>query len=189
MRARDNQRERVYSAEKSLVSWVPISNWISWERNESQVRLQERWKRRHPEHILSVASRPEPEQRPMTLAQVRKYVRVKVGSAWWRKEFSGRGIIIEVVDRRSDAHASCHTRGYVTATLKFPKWSRWPVVILHELAHAVTPSGRAWHGSEFAVNFIKLVSHYIGVEEAKALKAAFRQNRVDYRRSNGTHGN
>lgn len=185
MRPRDNQRERAYRAEKSHSLWRPISIWITWEQHESNVRKVEKW-HRDGRLIKTVSalpvSRPEPELRPMTLAKARKYAISKAKSAWWRKEFKGRGTIIDVVDARRDSSASCHRWGYDVATIKLPKWSRWPLTILHELAHAVTAPRYAWHGPEFALNFLKLVSHYIGVEEAKELKTVFKQNGVNYRR-------
>lgn len=190
MRTRDNQREKLYSAEKSLASWRPISTWIEWKRNEKRVRRLDAYYRKFPESTRydTSISRPEPEQRPMSLTQTRRYIRTKVRSDWYRKEFGGRGTEIEVVSRKSNACASCHPWGYAAARLKLPEWSRWPITILHELAHAITPAGCAWHGPEFALIFIKLVGHYIGTEEAKELKVVFRKYRVDYRRrSNGTH--
>lgn len=186
-RERDNQKERVYAAERSLLSHAPISVWTAWDRNERHIRHLDAYYRRHPDLGCydTSASRPEPELRPMTLPQVRSYVNDKVKSAWFQKTFTpwfGRMI---VQTRKSNAGACCQLSG---PTLSFPKWSRWPIVILHEMAHAVTSEYSAWHGSEFARNFITLVSHYLGTEAARELKAAFRKYRVDYRRSsNGTH--
>ena len=185
MRPRDSQRERIYRAEGDLSSWPVISIWLSWERNERLITQYRSWEKRvgHPIPSKPPQSRPEPELKPMTLKQVRSYVNKKVRSGWFHKTFRPEFNEITVSGRKSNSRANCRLL-WSGPLLSFPKWSRWPIVILHEMAHAVTPVWCAWHGPEFASNYIALVSHYMGTESARELKAAFRKHKASYRRSN-----
>jgi putative metallohydrolase (TIGR04338 family) len=62
-----------------------------------------------------------------------------------------------------------------------PKWTRSKHMILHEMAHCATlERGRSDHGQEFCCNYLKLVSRFLGVEQAKRLRLAFRVNKVKY---------
>jgi putative metallohydrolase (TIGR04338 family) len=69
-----------------------------------------------------------------------------------------------------------------------PKWSRTEYIVLHEMAHCIAcrKYGRyniAAHGREYAAVYIDLVRFMLGKEAGDALKAAFRDRRVKYRRT------
>lgn len=82
----------------------------------------------------------------------------------------------------ADGRGTTAARGSLRR-LNLPRWSRNKVVILHELAHALTWHRETFaaHGREFAAVFLELVSHWLGVDAAKRLRAAFRAKRVRYR--------
>ena len=67
------------------------------------------------------------------------------------------------------------------AVFSFPKWSRMEWVMIHELAHAVTPGHVAAHGREFCQNYLLLVRHYLGAAAERRLKIYFRKHRVKYK--------
>lgn len=75
-----------------------------------------------------------------------------------------------------------HTRATGSPTsgiIQLPTWSRFPLVILHELAHVLnTTSSYAPHGPEFAGLYAALVERHIGVAAATELRAAFKTHRV-----------
>ena len=112
-----------------------------------------------------------------TIAEAEAYVVSVWNTRWMRDHFPLAQLHAEprVVDGRGTRRATGSLY-----RLNLPRWSRTKLVVLHEIAHAVTPNWCAAHGREFAANFIKLVQHYMGVETARALKQAFRANGVKY---------
>lgn len=69
--------------------------------------------------------------------------------------------------------------------LNLPRWARTKWVVLHELAHTITIRGNPrpvpGHGREYAAVFLKLVHLFLGADEAKRLKAAYKANKVKFR--------
>ncbi len=81
-------------------------------------------------------------------------------------------------------------RGHRNATgsayrVTLPVWSRNRLVVLHELAHAVTHRQYGWatagHGHEFCAVFLKLVLWHLGRDAHDRLKAGFKAHRVKFR--------
>ncbi len=94
--------------------------------------------------------------------------------AWFRRRFGRRQF--RVLDGRGTSSAwSCGS------TLNLPRWSRTPVIMLHEVAHCVAPHG-CRHGWEFAAVYLKLVRHFLGREVHDKLRASFRERRVRYKK-------
>ena len=69
------------------------------------------------------------------------------------------------------------TGGFWMITL--PRLARCQRVVLHELAHCVTNGAK--HGPDFAKAFHDLVSMSMGRETARALRVAYKQERVRMR--------
>lgn len=63
-----------------------------------------------------------------------------------------------------------------------PLGGRNPWVILHEIAHCLTPGKYAPHGPEFAGVFLFLVETIIGKEEAAVLREKFKVEKVRHNR-------
>ncbi len=57
--------------------------------------------------------------------------------------------------------------------------ARW--IVLHEIAHCLTPAGKQHHGPEYAQTYLKLVGHFLGKAARKALYDAFRAHKVRMR--------
>lgn len=53
-------------------------------------------------------------------------------------------------------------------------------VVLHELAHVLTPKPHPWHGRLFARVFLALIEWRYGDEAAETLKEAYREKNVNY---------
>jgi len=68
-----------------------------------------------------------------------------------------------------------------TARIKLPIFARNKWVMLHELAHVVTPKNGAAHGREYCANYLLLVQHYLGRDVAKLLRHEFQRGRVQYK--------
>lgn len=70
-----------------------------------------------------------------------------------------------------------------TAIVKFPKWGRSRLIVLHELTHVYTnwiiP---AWHGREFCANYLEFVKRWLGQDARAELQASFQRNGVKFRR-------
>jgi hypothetical protein len=110
-----------------------------------------------------------------SLEDVKAYVNNCLTHVYWKKHYKLLYVIVE------DGRGSPRARAVVLRqALKMPKWSRKPWVILHELAHLVTPRGAAFHGREFAEVYLDLVRHFLGQEAESRLKASFKTHRVKY---------
>jgi putative metallohydrolase (TIGR04338 family) len=62
--------------------------------------------------------------------------------------------------------------------LQMPKWARSEMVLLHEVAHCLTPVTYAAHGPEYAGVLLALARRGIGPAAAQALEDAFDRERV-----------
>jgi len=58
------------------------------------------------------------------------------------------------------------------------RWARDESVVLHEIAHCLTPFSK--HGPEFAGVYLFLVRNVLGNEAATELRQSYRTNRVRY---------
>lgn len=114
---------------------------------------------------------PDPELR--TLSQVSTYLTEVQKTPWFFQRF-GRPRQIELTDGRGARRAAA--MGYGSA-IRLPVWARQKSVVLHELAHVLCNKG-APHGPEYARTYLELVGKYLGAEEGKKLRAAFREHRV-----------
>lgn len=76
---------------------------------------------------------------------------------------------------RHKAYGRATGGGY---NITLPPWGRQERVILHELAHTLTPSKYAAHGPEFAGVLLTLVQFQLGAEARRALRAEFTEHRV-----------
>ena len=62
--------------------------------------------------------------------------------------------------------------------LQMPKWARSELVLLHEVAHCLTPVTCAAHGPEYAGVLLALARRGMGPATAQALEDAFARQRV-----------
>ena len=66
------------------------------------------------------------------------------------------------------------------AVLKFPKWCRTEMVVLHEIAHTLIPYDSVPHGRRWCAAYLELVRRFIGKDEHAMLKNAFKEYKVKY---------
>lgn len=62
--------------------------------------------------------------------------------------------------------------------LQMPKWARTELVLLHEVAHCLTPATAAAHGPEYAGVLLALTRRAMGPATAQRLEDAFARQRV-----------
>lgn len=88
---------------------------------------------------------------------------------------------VKVRQRKSDRVAH-YDRSAATIALHEPQrgtgWALRELVVLHELAHHVTPWTAAAHGPEFAANLIALVTETVGPEVGLLLRIACHDHNV-----------
>ena len=86
------------------------------------------------------------------------------------------GIVVLDGRRRRSAFGSSN------GSISMPRWSRFELVILHEIAHVVTGSSRKvrFHGRHYCSTFLALIRHELGAEAADEMKRLFKDKRVKY---------
>jgi len=112
-----------------------------------------------------------------SVKDVEKYLRRIFDTVWFKKTFPHKRKF-QVKDGRGRSGPSGAPRGADGVTMSLPKWSRFESMILHELAHGLTPREYAWHGPEFCAVFLRLVDRFMGAEAHKALMFSFRDHNV-----------
>lgn len=70
------------------------------------------------------------------------------------------------------------TADAATGVLQMPKWARSELVLLHEIAHCLTPLTFAGHGPEYAGVLLALARRGMGPGTAQRLEDAFAAERV-----------
>lgn len=115
----------------------------------------------------------------MSWDEARAYIDGVFRSHWMRTRYPGaaqrwRLNLIRLSDGRSRTSAGANA-----SYIALPRWSRTPIVILHEIGHVIAPP-RAWHGHEYAAIYLKLVSQFLGRASHDRLRAEFKRHRVRY---------
>jgi putative metallohydrolase (TIGR04338 family) len=64
--------------------------------------------------------------------------------------------------------------------VSFPRLSRTKHIVIHEVAHLLTPSGVPAHGREFCRNYLYLVKIMLGADKEKQLKAGMKKHKCKY---------
>jgi len=59
--------------------------------------------------------------------------------------------------------------------IKLPRWARSPIVVCHEVAHALAGPSGGWHRPYFATLLIDLWDEYAGVPQEESLWAGINQ--------------
>ncbi len=65
--------------------------------------------------------------------------------------------------------------------ISMPKWSRCPLVILHEIAHAVGNWTGDKHGPNYCGHYLYLVYHQLGEKAYLELRTSFLRHGVDFK--------
>lgn len=115
-----------------------------------------------------------------SIEEMQIYADKLTNSAWWKRRYPGRRIIIE--PQRNNCSALARGDGY---TISMPKWAWNEMILLHEIAHHAKDRryghrGTAAHGREFAKTMLELVRHKMGDECWWLLKESFRKHKVKH---------
>ncbi len=130
-----------------------------------------------------------------TVPEVEAYLKRCFSHKWFHNHYP-EATKFRVRDGRRRRRAG--GRGYTIlgggrCILTMPKWSRYELVILHELAHGLTDLARGYsrgydsgeagwapHGWQFCEIYLDIVRHFMGAAAGEKLRRSFREHRVRY---------
>lgn len=128
----------------------------------------------------------------LTKEEVEKYVRKVVAYKWFQRRF---GVLVAQKIKLFFNNISNCQASYPACAMYFPStpgkpcrsdptviWDAWTKrVILHELAHVVTPTrSGGGHGRFWARAYLDLVDHELGYRAGQQLRKHFKENNVKY---------
>ena len=108
-----------------------------------------------------------------TVPRMQAWVDGLVATDWFLARWGARAFEVRpgFGHRRATADA-------VNGVLQMPKWARSELVLLHEIAHCLTPLTFASHGPEYAGVLLALARRGMGPGTAQLLEDAFARERV-----------
>lgn len=167
---RDFQRKRLYRAEQAVREFSVQSDknegWIEF-MNVEMFLQRELWFR--------------------STDDIEEYLRRVMRTKWYKRVCPKSYVTQQIAVETHGAHFHAHY--YYDGTMKFPPWPKPGItnelhrelVVLHELAHHVTPLRYAGHGAEFSGNFLYIVTNKLGPEYGALLTSAYAAHKVVYR--------
>ncbi len=164
MAKRDFQRQRVYDAEKIHSHYKhPVQEWTS-NANGSFTKTNDKFTDGTP---------------IMSTHEVREFVEKIMRSRWWKSRMPYVHHL-----HLKDGRGTRWARGYSIGSslvLNLPRWARYPLIILHEMAHGMLPGKRiSPHGRRFCANFLDLIKRWMGREAWFEMKDCYKTQRVKY---------
>jgi putative metallohydrolase (TIGR04338 family) len=146
---RDNQKSRHYAAERFL-----------YDAGKTVIKTGSK---NFPELTFNLTKQS-------SIHDCQSYLNIICDQFWFRQRFGERKIYIESGRNVGTA--------YGTRRITLGTWARNEAVILHELAHCLTPNTK--HGAEFSGVFLFLVKNAFGADIAKQLRESYKTHRVKY---------
>lgn len=151
---RDNQRQRLYNAERAFEN-----------SNASRAALK----------YLANGKKVDSTGN-VSIESCQSYIDYVLTSSWFQSRW-GQKKMTAIHKTYGGATAS---NGWTGARIALPPWARTEWVMLHEIAHHLTPNKYAVHGPEFAGVLLTLVRYQMGVDRAKSLRESYKAHRVRY---------
>lgn len=167
MTARDNQRSKVYKAERIIEEPGGTMTIGECQALVDKVLASSYVARKFPDRI----------------GRLRQYGITVVagkggGRAWSSPANPYRNDYSRAIDWERDRIADGLPRSTYVITLG--TWARQPVVVLHEIAHHLAGCHHS-HDHVFANTMLTLVSYFVGADAGATLKASFKEHRVRIR--------
>lgn len=107
-----------------------------------------------------------------TVPMLQAYVDALAASAWFEARWGARSFEV----RPGYGHRRATADG--NGVLQLPKWARTEAVVLHEVAHCLTPVEFAAHGPEYAGVLLSIVRRAVDPGTAQRLEDSFGRHRV-----------
>lgn len=115
---------------------------------------------------------PHPEYRKV--AQIEEFIAEMIATNWWQARYPHIPHI-----RVKDGRGTRIARGSSLAwQISLPLWARTREIILHEVAHVLTPSHLPAHGREYAQVYYDLLLRFCGPETADKFVIGCIEHRV-----------
>jgi len=113
-----------------------------------------------------------------SIEEIQEYVDALLSTAWFTKRFGTGWKVTASVKGAGWAYGG--PRGHKCGGMRLPAgWAFEEWVVLHEMAHAVTPSAAGGrHGRYWARMYMELVRYRMGVRVGELLKQAFKAEGV-----------
>jgi len=109
------------------------------------------------------------------LADLQRFLDFVRTSRWFRRTFGNQYYDMRAQDGRGQIHSAANA-GHRTVSVKRAYRCRW--IVLHEVAHVLTPAGCQKHGPEYVKIYLQLVRHYLGRAAWRALYDQCKLHRV-----------
>jgi putative metallohydrolase (TIGR04338 family) len=109
-----------------------------------------------------------------TVEKMQAYVDALLAAEWFVGRWGER--TVEVRPGFGHRRATADEHG----VLQMPKWARTELVLLHEVAHCLTPVTVASHGPEYAGVLVALARRAMSPGTAQSLEDAFARHRVKW---------
>lgn len=107
-----------------------------------------------------------------TVEKLQAYVDDLAASDWFHSRWGRRTFDVR------PGHGHRRATAAPNGVLQLPRWARTDVVVLHEVAHCLTPVQYAAHGPEYAGILLSLVRRAVDPGTAQRLEDAFTHHRV-----------
>lgn len=164
---------RTYLPTQQMARWVALVVAGKAKRNARDMQRSKLYRAERLTGFWPKGSSQQQAANGWSLDECRTYCEVVTEDAWFRRTFGHHVLMLK------DGRGTSHAWGSTTGTINLPRWARHEGVILHEIAHVVTIV-RPAHGWAFAHNFLLLVKHFMGDDEWRKLRAAFKEKRVRF---------
>lgn len=175
---------------KECLAWyeLPKERWKNegrpyWERDSQKQKLYDA-EQYAKYKIMDGCAGNEINKEFESLEEIKVFVDMFTKTKWfierfnWRGKDKGEDCNVIIKDKPRGGGADAHR---LSGTIRISLASRHMMVVLHELAHIIQPSGYgASHGRFFARAFLEMVECIIGKKSAKILKQEFKKERVKY---------
>lgn len=148
---RDNQKSRLYSAQSFL-----------YDTGKTVIKTGSK---NFPELKFNLT-------RQSSIHDCQSYLNIICDQYWFRQRFGNRPKIF-IESGRGGGQA------FGNRKIKLGTWARNESIILHELAHCLSPQ-YIKHNAEFAGIFLFLVKNAFGEDAAKQLRESYKTHRVKY---------
>ena len=113
------------------------------------------------------------QEQLVTLSELQGKANEIIACGWWTQRYKQRKW--KVKDGRGQREAqACHDR----VSGLFPKSTRYPSVLVHEMAHTVDPTGTEDHGAVFAALLLFCIGHVYSPNAKRRLTASYRKHGV-----------
>ncbi len=174
-KVRDSQRSRVYIAQAHHSCWPRVTARTPISKRSGPAGLvQGGGKSVHVMHGLDRSMRRRAYRIFTDLDTVQSFVSAMTALPSVRKRFLLANEGVEVYGRRVDAESAYARIGEIHLS----RGAMFPLIILHELAHALDHVQGAWHGPWFVNAYIDLVRIGMGTEAADELEEHFQEGGV-----------